>query len=896
MNNIQSFLDEMSAMGVEPENPENIIADDVRRRFKVVGDKPKTENGAYSLCEEGDFMYGWFMTHKDQVVHKWHTKSNTRMSDEERANHKKFMDEKKAARLKKEKEDRIECYKKSNHIWNEASVSGSNDYLVKKKIGLNGARVYKDAIVVPVRNGADLLGLQFIGNSGEKRFLTNTPIDGGYFSMAKMGDDFSRIYIAEGYATAASVREATGNPVVIAFNAGNMKAVTVKIHKKYPEAHIVIASDNDHETTNAKNEPWNVGMEKAGQAAVAIGGAHVVGPETEAGIFDWSDVHLKYGLEAVLTGLTVERAPPIQKEPENSYMGTEGDLEDYDPPMVDEDDDGTQEPSRLRTALDEIRPLGHNRREYFFFPKASGQVVSLTANSLGRIQTLYELAPRQFWEEHYGGESIKDADITKYASANLIQECQRIGVYSPENTRGVGIWRDGDKTIVNCGNIVTDGVIKVHPSEYEGASVYESGHKIYDMDVTPLSNSESSNLLEVCKMLNWRRPQFADILAGWLVLAPFSGALGWRPHIVVTGQKGSGKSTVMRDIVKEVLGEICLDLDGGTTEAGLRRALGVSGRPVVMDEAESETARDRTEMEKIFTLIRKSSSGGVIVNANARFVCRSCYCLGAINPRIEQGADKDRNTQIELVKNTSRSRDQDYKNLLDKMNETLVEGYGNRLVARTFANFENLRYNIDTFRHEISKVLGDKRAGDQIGPMIAASYSLITKGKIPKEKVASIVHGRDWSFFTNSQDMTDADKLVMHILSFRARYDHMGMSRESSIGELIVRAISEEDDNKSADRGLRGYGIKIIGDRIAISNSSPQLRKILNETPWNPWARTLGDYTDAGTNNNKAVFFQAGVTSKVTTIPLASVLENAGQEEKQPEPQEEEIEIDMDGF
>jgi putative DNA primase/helicase len=51
--------------------------------------------------------------------------------------------------------------------------------------------------------------------------------------------------IAEGYATAASVYEATGHAVAVAFYADNLVTVARALWTKLPEARIVICADND---------------------------------------------------------------------------------------------------------------------------------------------------------------------------------------------------------------------------------------------------------------------------------------------------------------------------------------------------------------------------------------------------------------------------------------------------------------------------------------------------------------------------------------------------------------------------------------------------------------------------------------------------------------------------
>jgi len=85
-------------------------------------------------------------------------------------------------------------------------------------------------------------------------------------------------YIAEGFATAATVFEATGTPTIMAVDAGNLGPVSQAITKKYPNLKITFAADNDTETKNAKGEPDNVGIRKARAAAQKIKGSHVVHP------------------------------------------------------------------------------------------------------------------------------------------------------------------------------------------------------------------------------------------------------------------------------------------------------------------------------------------------------------------------------------------------------------------------------------------------------------------------------------------------------------------------------------------------------------------------------------------------------------------------------------------
>jgi len=159
-----------------------------------------------------------------------------------------------------------------------------------------GCRIYKGTLVVPAYKAGKLVTLQFIAESGEKRFLTGGEIQGAYGSV---GNQTDTIYICEGYATADSVNQATGKAAIWAFNAGNLKDVAVAIRAKYPNSVIVIAGDNDQWTHKPDGELWNVGVIKGMEAASAVGGYFACPdvPNDDADKrTDWNDIAKSDGL------------------------------------------------------------------------------------------------------------------------------------------------------------------------------------------------------------------------------------------------------------------------------------------------------------------------------------------------------------------------------------------------------------------------------------------------------------------------------------------------------------------------------------------------------------------------------------------------------------------------
>ena len=851
-NQIDDFIDHMIKNNCTPKNRSEIIADDEWHRFSTTEDKANKTSVSYKLDINAEgFAFGMYTDFKAGTTHNYHSKSTSNVTPEQREKRdndiKKSKDKARYERNKLAKE----AVEKAKYIWDNSDKTGSNAYLDKKGIDLNGARISRGSVVIPMYGENALTGLQFITDDGSKRFMKHQVKEGSYFPIATKGEPMSRILICEGFATACALRRATGFPVVTAFDSGNLKPVAKAMRIKYPDSEIIIAADNDQWTIRPDGTPYNAGIEAAEQAAVSIGGARVIFPiidsQDPGKRTDWDDVARSDGDEVVRDAFK--------------------DIPEAEIEAVIEDCDN----------LALIRPLGHNKGVYSFFPSAAGQIVSLRASEMSRIQNLYLLASRDFWEGIYNEDGkASDSKICALASAHLMSACHSVGVFQQENLRGVGAWIDDDGShVINCGDVIVDSMgVSTKPSEYVGSHVYESGHKIIDMKTKPLEDIESKKLRHICHQISWKKPQYADLLAGWLVVSAVGSALKWRPHIWLTGRAESGKSTVIDEIIKPALGNVALKRDGGTSEPGIRKAIGTSGRPFILDEAEAESATQQADMQKILFLARRASSGGVVENAYASFNVRSAFCFAAIIPSVSEVADQGRITLLELQLDERPDRSDRFQALIGLIHETLTPEYSQRLLARTINNLPTLLKNIEVFGRAASDAFGNKRSGDQIGPMLAGAYMLENSKLITPKEAREWIAGQNWDFHTDNYADSDSNKLLQNIMTARIKYDSEGMTRESTIGELIEIAVDTSDiKNKMAVMALAPYGLKVMDDNLlAISNQSPALKRILQNTPYSNWSRTLGDYPEAKNNDNKPVRFMAGLVNKCKTIPLDDIL------------------------
>lgn len=152
-------------------------------------------------------------------------------------------------------------------IWHSAAPAEPNhSYLVKKQVGAYGLRQYRSTLLIPLRDIAGVIqGVQYIYPDGAKR--THGGLMGFFHHIGKVSKPDETIYLCEGYATGASIFEATGQPVAIAFAAINLTRVGLLIRHKYPKAHLIIAADNDIRPPDSNLK--NTGVEAAREAAKA---------------------------------------------------------------------------------------------------------------------------------------------------------------------------------------------------------------------------------------------------------------------------------------------------------------------------------------------------------------------------------------------------------------------------------------------------------------------------------------------------------------------------------------------------------------------------------------------------------------------------------------------------
>lgn len=263
------FLDALRAAGLEPVK-HDLVLNGRLHRYRVAGDKAGSKNGWY-VGHLTPIPAGAFGSWRTGESHTWKAETDQPQTKTERAELRRQFEEMRMQRQVEEANLREAARAKAERLWQLAKPADpAHPYLVKKGVKSWGIRQLRNMLVIPGRDAqGQLHTLQFISPDGDKRFLTGGRMQGCYCAIGRPTGD---MLIAEGYATAATVFEATGNGTACAFFAGNLIHVAKATRAKFPRMRIVVCADNDHQT------PGNPGVRQATEAARAVNGWVAVPP------------------------------------------------------------------------------------------------------------------------------------------------------------------------------------------------------------------------------------------------------------------------------------------------------------------------------------------------------------------------------------------------------------------------------------------------------------------------------------------------------------------------------------------------------------------------------------------------------------------------------------------
>lgn len=821
-----------------------------------------------------------------------------------------------AARLAEEEEQRKSA-ERARAIWAAAEpVRPDHPYLKRKGVQAYAARwadkwvkefvddetgeirsvTVGDAMLVPIWSAPGrLASLQAIFASDKNRlkrdkdYLTGGAKQGCYCLLGEVSADTHTIVVCEGYATGSTIREATGWPVMVAFDAGNLEPVALSVRAKLPGVSIIVAADNDQWTRRRDGSAWNPGVDAGKKAVEAVSGILAVPRFTslDGNPTDFNDLHAQAGLDAVKSQLEHALKPDAAPAPAEA-LPWEDEEGVTAPPAA-----APTPPAPTDSELDRnghFTILGYAHRRHYVFTHGKRQILEYGVGELSDAGMI-ELAPLEWWEENFGDG--KGGIIKKAAIEWFVRTAERRGVYDIDRLRGRGAWVDDGRMVYHHGGYLTVDGLTVDVTDIRSRYVYELQKSLPDPAETPLSDADGQRLVELAEMFRWTKPGSAALLAGWVALAPVCGALPWRPHIWITGGAGTGKTWAQNNYVNRLMGGLNVFAQGNSTEAGIRQTLKADARPVLYDEAEKNDDRERSRVDAILSLIRQASSDsdaktlkGTAGGDAMAFHIRSMFCLSSIQVGLEHQADRERISILNLKpkRDEHADREERWHKLRDAMGAVHADKtIAARLLRRSIDLLPITLKNIEVFTTIAARRFGNQRDGDQYGVLLAGCYGLLSSQVATEEQAAELVDKYDWSEHLEASDTDESERALGVLMGLGVR---LNSGQTLSIYELCRSVAHMASDGETghttaeiADAALQRMGLRAKASgtewRLIISNNSEPLKDMLTSTAYAADLRGLLLRLPGSDRMANRTERFSGVNSKCISISLADVLGGA---------------------
>ena len=238
----EQLIEAIADAGLEP--PEQVFLDGKIHRFRSGQKKDKT--GWYVVFGDG-IPAGRFGDWREDISQPWTADIGRQLTYDEVEARKRHIEEAKRIRDQEIEKLHDAVALAAQRIWDGGTpATAEHPYLKRKGVQPHGIKVSGEGkLMVPACTmDGDIKTIQYIDADGKKQFHQGGEAGGNVYFLGDESE--SPIYIAEGFATAATIHEVTGKPVVVAFSCHNLVEATGKVRdKRGALSEIVVVADND---------------------------------------------------------------------------------------------------------------------------------------------------------------------------------------------------------------------------------------------------------------------------------------------------------------------------------------------------------------------------------------------------------------------------------------------------------------------------------------------------------------------------------------------------------------------------------------------------------------------------------------------------------------------------
>jgi hypothetical protein len=441
---------------------------------------------------------------------------------------------------------------------------------------------------------------------------------------------------------------------------------------------------------------------------------------------------------------------------------------------------------------------------------------------------LNNIANLHYWKIEYQAKNGADWD----EAINVIICFSKLKEFNSKLLKGIGAWKSGDKICYNNGHTVY--------GEKDDKFIYLKDTR-YDVGIEsePAKPELLIKIKEILFNLSFETKVDAIRTMGWTVLAPFCGALEYRPTILMTGESGWGKSKVQTLFIKKITDMIHLDMRT-TSEAGIRREIGKNSKPVFFDEGGKETDKMKFNHDSIIAYIRSSysddSPDGVKANVHSegtvKYKNSSMFGIATTDPTIENIQDENRILRVNFVK--PKHTADEWDNIENELIELLNPENCKAIRSLTWQRLKN----IVKLSKRITQIARNKTNRDirssRADMLLASAYIIIWCDTLePTQQQIEITLEKYYKYQAVEEHRSEANELIQEILncSIDIFNEDKHINEKLKISECIMQCyeLENDSDKKRFVLPLSRLGIKLVDKNIAIANNSDIVLKIIHK-------------------------------------------------------------------
>lgn len=488
--------------------------------------------------------------------------------------------------------------------------------------------------------------------------------------------------------------------------------------------------------------------------------------------------------------------------------------------------------------------------ETFFYLDWLGQLQAVTNHTKDRMRAIFggRSDVLQDWFPQFNKAGKVSGWTQEGVATHMVMACTEKGVWNAfEKVRGLGAWPDDEGgVILHCGDAVLHKGVWRGCGEIEGY-VYPSAVRVPRPIEEFTGADPATTLLNTLQSWNWMRDDIdAYLLLGWICGAIFGGALDWRPLTWITGDRGTGKSSLQKIIRHVMGGEGAILQSTDATEASVRQFLMQSTVPVALDEVEAEA--DNRKVQSVIKLARQAASGGVILRGGAdhkgqEFKARSAFLFSSIlvPPLLDQDISRISLLELLPLERGTTPPDPDPR----KWNKI-----GRQLRTRVIDGWDRLNDTMALYRQALSAAGHDARGCDQFGTLLALADLALNDGLPSSDRCDLWAEKLSAAAISEqTEEASDWQRCLNYLMGQTVDTWRSGERRSVGRWVMIACGMAEDDEINNANRALSSIGVRVYGRRenaqIAIANAHPGLSAMFEGTQWHASAGQRGVWAQA---------------------------------------------------